>query len=89
LTGSKLVCHVLNREGHAVNYTDIKAFETEFAYSVIIEGKEAPDGIRLASELGTACVWDNNDANIETLHATVGHLPEYTERFSGSIGGHS
>ena len=53
--------------------------ETEFAYSVVSEDQEAPDGIRLRPNLSAACVWGNNDANIETLdgkttwHATVGH----------------
>ena len=57
----------------------MKALETEFAYFVVSEDQEAPDRLRLRPNLSTACVWDNNDANIETLngkttwHATVGH----------------
>ena len=79
ITSSKLVVQILNRQGHCINYSDVKALETEFAYSVVSEDQEAPDGIRLGPNLSTACVWDNNDANIETLdgkttwHATVGH----------------
>ena len=40
---------------------------------------DVPDGIRCSPNLATACVWDNNDSNTETLdgkdtfHATVGH----------------
>ena len=79
LTGSKLVSQILSREGHAINYTELKGLETEFAYTIASEERESPDGIRLQPNLATACAWDNNDANIETLdgrstlHATVGH----------------
>ena len=79
ITGSKLSIQVLNRQGHCINYSEVKALETEFAFSVVQDGREAPDGIKLVSHVNTACVWDNNDANIETLdgkattHATVGH----------------
>ncbi len=79
LTGSKLAMQILNRTGHSLSYDDTKGIETEFAYSVDNEERDAPDGIRLNPNLSTACVWDNNDANVETLdgkqtlHATVGH----------------
>ena len=69
ITDSKLVVQILNQQGHCINYSDVKALETEFAYSVVSEDQEAPDGIRLRPNLSTACVWDNNDANIETLDA--------------------
>lgn len=79
LTESKLVTRILNRSGHCISYSEVKGLETEFAYSVAGEGRDAPDGIHLDPYLATACVWDNNDANLETLdgketlHATVGH----------------
>lgn len=87
LTGSKLSLQILNRAGHSISYSDTKGLETEFAYSVSSEGYDAPDGIRLLPNRSTASVWDNNDANIDTvdgkgtLHNTVGHtyqniLPE-------------
>ena len=79
LTGSKLGTEILSREGHAINYTEIKGLETEFAYAVTSEYRDSPDGIHPEPNLATACAWDNNDANMETLdgkstlHATVGH----------------
>ena len=80
ITGSKLVVPILNRRGHCINYYDAKALETEFVYSVVSEDQEAPNGIRLRPNLSAACVWDNNDAHIETLNgkttwhaATVSH----------------
>ena len=79
LTGSKLAMQMLNRSGHCISYSEIKDLETEFAYSVMNEDQVASNGIQLAPSLETACVYDNYDANIETLdgkntlHATVGH----------------
>ena len=79
LTGSKLVLQVLNRAGHSINYNEVKGLEIEFAYSVAAEGRDSPDGILLLPGLATSCVWDNNDASVETLdgkatlHSTVGH----------------
>ena len=79
LTGSKLAVQILNRTGHCISYSETKGLETEFAYSVHHDERDAPDGIRLDPNLATACVWDNNDANVETLdgketlHSTVGH----------------
>ena len=79
LTGSKLVTQILNRSGHCISYGEVKSLETEFAYSVAVDERHAPYGIRLDPYVATACVWDNNDANVqtldgkETLHATVGH----------------
>ena len=79
LTGSKLTLQVLNRAGHSINYAQTKSIETEFAYSVQSTDRDAPDGILLNPSLATASVWDNNDANVETLdgkatlHSTVGH----------------
>ena len=70
---------ILNRTGHCISYSETKGLETEFAYSVAGDEHDAPDGIRLDPNVSTACVWDNNDGNVETLdgketlHATVGH----------------
>ena len=66
LTGSKLVLQILNRSGHCISYIETKSLETEFAYSIKSNERDAPDGIQLDPNLATACVWDNNDANIET-----------------------
>ncbi|KAK4309970.1 hypothetical protein Pmani_018437 [Petrolisthes manimaculis] len=87
LTGSKLSLQILNRAGHSISYNETRGLETEFAYSVSFEGLDAPGGIRLLPNRATASVWDNNDANIDTvdgkgtLHSTVEHtyqnvLPE-------------
>jgi len=79
LTGSKLSLQILNRAGHSISYSETKGLETEFAYSVESSDRSAPDGIQLDPHLATASVWDNNDANVETLdgkatlHTTVGH----------------
>ena len=79
LTGSKMVTRFLNRTGHCISYSEIKGLETEFAYSAASNESDAPDGIRLDPNVATACVWGNNDANVETLdgketlHATVGN----------------
>ena len=79
LTGSKMVTRILNRTGHCISYSEIKGLETEFAYSAASNESDAPDGIRLDPNVATACVWGNNDANVETLdgketlHATVGN----------------
>ena len=70
---------ILNRAGHSISYSEAKGLETEFAYSVESDERDAPDGIHFVLNLATASVWDNNDANIETLdgkqtlYATVGH----------------
>ena len=51
----------------------------KFSYSLEDNERDAPDGICLDQHFATACVWDNNDASVETidgketLHATVGH----------------
>ena len=79
ITGSKLAVQVLNRLGHCINYSEVKALETEFVFSAVKDDREIPHGIKLVSNLSTACVWYNNDPNIVTLdgkttmHATVGH----------------
>ncbi|KAK3861797.1 hypothetical protein Pcinc_032271 [Petrolisthes cinctipes] len=79
LTGSKLTLQILNRSGHSISYSETRGIETEFAYSVESCDHHAPDGIKLNPGLATASVWDNNDANVETLdgkatlHTTVGH----------------
>lgn len=84
LTGSKLTLQILNRAGHSISYCDAKGLETEFAYSVSSGSHDAPDGIHLLPDRATACVWDNNDANVETLdgkatlHSTVGHTYQNT-----------
>ncbi len=96
LTGSKLSMQILNRAGHSISYSETKGLETEFAYSIAAEGRNAPDGIRLDPNLATGSVWDNNDANIETLdgkqtlHATVGHtyqniLPDNAEEVANPL----
>lgn len=79
LTGSKLALHILNRAGHSISYSEAKGLETEFAYSVASDGHDTPDGIHLFPDRATACVWDNNEANVETLdgkptlYSTVGY----------------
>ena len=79
LTGSETVVQILNRTGHCISYSETKGLETEFAYSAAADERDSPDGIRLDPTVATASVWDNNDANVETLdgketlHATVGH----------------
>ena len=57
---------ILNRTGHCISYSEIKGLETEFAYSAASNESDAPDGIRLDPNVATACVWDNNDANVLT-----------------------
>ena len=47
LTGSKFVNQILNRLGHCISYSEAKSLETEFAYSVAGDERDAPDGIRL------------------------------------------
>ena len=90
LTRSRMSLDILNRAGHSISYSEAKGLETEFAYSLESYNSDAPDGIRLNPNLATSSVWDNNDANIETLegkdtfHATVGHtyqniLPDAAE----------
>lgn len=89
LTGSKLSLQILNRAGHSISYHETKGLETEFAYSVESDERDTPDGIRLVPNRATASVWDNNDANIETLdgkqtlHATVGHTYQNDEDSDG------
>lgn len=86
LTGSKVSMQMLNRAGHSINYCEVKGLETEFAYSVESDLQDTPDGIHLKPGLATATVWDNNDANIETLdgkgtlHSTVGHTYQNIEQ---------
>ena len=67
-TGSKTVMQILNRSGHCISYSGAKILETEFTYSLQDVQRETTGEILLQSSLATACVWDNNDANIETLH---------------------
>ncbi|XP_048857264.1 uncharacterized protein LOC125724829 [Brienomyrus brachyistius] len=94
LTGSKLVLQILNRAGHSISYSDAKGLETEFAYSVTSDGRDAPDGIHLLPDRSTACVWDNNDANVETLdgkatlHSTVGHTYQNIMEHDNEEGAH-
>ena len=38
ITGSKLSRQVLNRQGHCINYSEVKALETELAFSVVQDG---------------------------------------------------
>ena len=78
LTGSKLIMRILNRFGNSLSYDEVKALETEFAYSVEGNDRDTPDGVELKSDLGTGLAWDNYDVNMDTidgkntLHATVG-----------------
>lgn len=78
LTGSKLILRILNRMGYSLSYDEVKALETEFAYTTDETDHYAPDGIKLKPDLGTGLAWDNYDVNMETLdgkdtlHATVG-----------------
>ena len=77
LTGSKLILRILNRLGNCLGYNEVKALETEFAFSAEENERDAPDGIQLKPNLGTGLAWDNYDVNMETLdgkdtlHATV------------------
>ncbi|KAJ8031889.1 hypothetical protein HOLleu_25241 [Holothuria leucospilota] len=78
LTGSKLILRILNRLGNSLSYDEVKALETEFAYSIEERDRDTPDGVELNPNLGTGLAWDNYDVNMETmdgkdtLHATVG-----------------
>ena len=78
LTGSKLILRILNRLGHSMSYDEVKALETEFAFSAETNDQDAPDGIDLNPNRGTGLAWDNYDVNMDTidgkdtLHATVG-----------------
>ena len=78
LTGSKLILRILNRLGNSLSYDEVKALETEFAYSVEENDRDTPDGMEMSPNLGTGIAWDNYDVNMETLdgkdtlHATVG-----------------
>jgi len=78
LTGSKLVLRLLNRLGYSLSYDEVKALETEFAYTAEANERSVPDGVNLTPDQGTGLAWDNYDVNMETidgkdtLHATVG-----------------
>ena len=79
ITGSKTVCQVLNRCGHAISYDEVKSLETEMAYACCKETRETPDGMTIADDsLATGTAWDNYDVLLETLdgkntlHATFG-----------------
>ena len=78
LTGYKLILRILNRLGHSMSYEEVKALETEFAFSAETNDQDAPDGIDLNPNRGTGLAWDNYDVNMDTidgkdtLHATVG-----------------
>jgi len=49
LTGSKLILRILNRLGNCLSYDEVKALETEFAFS----------GVELNPNRGTGLAWDN------------------------------
>ena len=78
LTGSKLVLRIMNRLGNSLSYDEVKALETEFAYSAEGSNHDAPEGLELNGMLGTGLAFDNYDVNMDTingkdtLHATVG-----------------
>ena len=76
-----------------VPVTVTQGLETGFAYSVSSGGRDSPDGIQLLPDRATACVWDNNDAHVETidgkatLHSTVSHTYQNTtEQDKGQCG---
>ena len=79
LTGSKLILRILNRLGHSLSYDEVKALETEFAFSAETNDQDALDGVDLNLNRGTGLAWDNYDVNMDTidgkdtLHATVGN----------------
>ena len=58
ITGSKVVVQILSRQGHCINYSDVKVLETKFAYSVESDDQKEPDGTRLRpnTNLSAACV---------------------------------
>lgn len=78
LTGSKLILRILNRLGNSLSYDEVKALETEIAYSVEENNQDTPCDMDLNPNLGTGLAWDNYDVNMDTtdgkntLHATVG-----------------
>lgn len=78
LTGSKLVLRILNRSGNSLSYDEVKALETEFAYSVEENDRDTAVGVELNPNLGTGLTGDNYDVNMDTidgkdtLQATVG-----------------
>ena len=49
ITGSKLAVQVLNRHGHRINYSEVKALETKFAFSAAKDDREIPHGLKLVS----------------------------------------
>ena len=49
IVGSKLTVQVLNRHGHYINYSQIKALETEFVFSAVKDDREIPHGMKLVS----------------------------------------
>lgn len=67
LIGYKLTQEILNLSGHSISHCQTKGLETELLCSVESCNRHAPDGIELSPDLATALVWDNNDANAETL----------------------
>lgn len=77
-TSSKLVLGIFNRLGSSLSYNEVKALETEFAFSIAEDGQDTPDGMKLDRSLVTSLGWDNYDVNMETidgsntLHATLG-----------------
>ena len=78
LTGSNLILCILNRLGYTLSYDEVKALETEFAFTAEESGRHAPDGIELNPDLATGLAWDNYNVNMDaldgkdTLYATVG-----------------
>ena len=45
ITGSKLDVQVLYRRSHCINYSEVKALETEFVFSAAKDDRESPHGI--------------------------------------------
>lgn len=60
LTGSNLMMQILNRLGNTLSYDEIKALETEFAYSVNSD-TDVPDGVEKEPTFGKGLAWDNYD----------------------------
>ena len=74
---SKMILRILNHLGHSLSYDEVKALETEFAFSAETNNQDAHDGVDLNPYQSTGLAWDNNDDNMDiidgndTLHATV------------------
>lgn len=50
LTGAKLILRILNRLRNSLSYDEVKALETEYAYSVEERHRDTPDGMGTESK---------------------------------------